>query len=447
MLQSGTARCLATALPGVLIFSQSCCQLALGNLASLLDHKAIVSLPSRPDSPATKSELLTQRINSSECVTCGHVPPATSWLLQRFMTYTAELATCSHVSPEHDIVQQGFSFIDMTRLLLCATGSGLLTDVAGNLKSGNCSESLDGWLSGMLHPNRNPDQSLAVHIKLLLACNSALELVKVTGCEATLHSLASSWLAASDGTDAGSPEVAAAAAPSDQQTDTAPNTAVWHALSANLLADLAETTCQLPLALQALKIGSGSAEIGFPKFQKLIGFLKGMIQEKSAWHGMIFVKTRQGVHELVSLLRKTPAVAEHVAFHAFTGHAAGKSTSGNPAWTSHLNTLHRMKVKDQAAILHSFKNGQGRQVLNRSATGVQQQQQKRVWTFPHASLCCATLLWKLAGSGRSVKAEPACSRVSLCTCWSKGLLMRLSWSSQNNKQRTNMLPCCTPAAL
>jgi hypothetical protein len=267
-----------------------------------------------------------------------------------------------HLSMTH-IVQQGFSFIDMTRLLLCATGTGLPTDIAGNLKSGNCSESLDVWLSGMLHPNRNPDQSLAVHIKLLLACNSALELVKVTGCEATLHSLASSWLAASDGTDAGSPEVAAAAAPSDQQTDTAPNTAVWHALSANLLADLAETTCQLPLALQATKIGSGSAEIGFPKFQKLIGFLKGMIQEKSAWHGMIFVKTRQGVHELVSLLRKTPAVAEHVAFHAFTGHAAGKSTSGNPAWTSHLNTLHRMKVKDQAAILHSFKNGQGRQVL------------------------------------------------------------------------------------
>jgi len=93
---------LATALPGVLIFSQSCRQLALVNLASLLDHKAIVSLPARPDSPATKSELLTQRINSPECVTCGYVPPATSWLLQRFMTYTAELATCSHVSPEHD---------------------------------------------------------------------------------------------------------------------------------------------------------------------------------------------------------------------------------------------------------------------------------------------------------------------------------------------------------
>ncbi len=240
-----------------------------------------------------------------------------------------------HLSMTH-IVQQGFSFIDMTRLLLCATGTGLPTDIAGNLKSGNCSESLDGWLSGMLHPNRNPDQSLAVHIKLLLACNSALELVKVTGCEATLHSLASSWLAASDGTDAGSSDVAAAAAPFDQQTDAAQSTAAWHALSANLLADLAETTCQLPLALQALKIGSGSAEIGYPKFQKLIGFLKGIIQEKSAWHGIVFVKTRQGVHELVS---------------------------GNPAWTSHLSTLHGMKVKKQSAVLHSFKTGQGRQVL------------------------------------------------------------------------------------
>ncbi len=231
-------------------------------------------------------------------------------------------AVMCHLSMTH-IVQQNFSFIDMTRLLLCATGTELPTDIAGNLKSGNCSESLDGWLSVMLHPKRNPDQSLAVHIKLLVACNSALELVKVTGCEATLHSLASNWLAASDGTDAGSPDVAPAAASSDQQTDAAPNTAAWHALSTNLLADLAETTCQLPLALQALKIGSSSAEIGFPKFQKL-----------SAWHGMVFVKTRQGVHELVSLLRKTP-VAEHVAFHAFTGHAAGKSTSGISGQSSH----------------------------------------------------------------------------------------------------------------
>ena len=138
----------------------------------------------------------------------------------------------------------------------------------------------------MLHPKCNPDQSLAVHIKLLLACNNALELVKVTGCEATLHSLASSWLAASHDSGAGSPDVAAAAAPFGQQTDAAPNTAAWHALSANLLADLAEKACQLPLALQALKIGSSSAEIGFPKFQKLVGFLKGMIQGKRAGHGM-----------------------------------------------------------------------------------------------------------------------------------------------------------------
>lgn len=275
-------------------------------------------------------------------------------------------AVMCHLSLTHG-VQQGCSFIDMTRLLPCATGTRLPTDIAANLKSGKCSESLDGWLSGMLHSNGNPDHLLAVHINLLLACNNALELVKVIGCEATLHSLASSWLAASDGinagTAAGSSDAAAAAAPFDQQTDAAQNTAAWHDLSANLLADLAETTCQLPLALQALKVASSSAEIGFPKFQKLIGFLKGMIQEKNAWHGMIFVKTRQGVHELISLLRKTPDVADHVAFHAFTGHAAGKSNSGIPARTSQLSTVHGMKVKDQTAVLHNFKTGQGRQVL------------------------------------------------------------------------------------
>lgn len=260
----------------------------------------------------------------------------------------------------------------MTVWSLSAEGITLPPDVVPSLCCAKWTHSLDGLLNSLLTAHQHSDPSFAAHIRLLQACNNALDLVKVAGFEVTLYSLGSSWLGASDDIASTSSEAAAAAAaavscqpPHAPEADAAQSSTVWKELSTRLLTDLAKSVCQLPLVLQALKSGVSSAEVNFPKFQKLVEFLSGMREEKTAWHGIVFVKKRQGVHELTSMLRKAPGLAENVHFHAFTGHGAGKNaahTAGNSTPGTAASSQ-GMKMKGQAAALELFRNSQGRQVL------------------------------------------------------------------------------------
>lgn len=258
----------------------------------------------------------------------------------------------------------------MTVRSLSAEGITLPPDVITSLGCAKWTHSLEGLLNNLLNTHQDNDSSFVVHIRLLQACNNALDLVKVAGFEVTLYSLGSSWLGASDDIASTSSEAGPAAAasywqPHAPEADAAQSSTMWKALSTRLLTDLAKSVCQLPLVLQALKSGMSSAEINFPKFQKLVGFLTGMKEEKTAWHGMVFVKKRQGVHELTSMLRKAPGLAENVHFHGFTGHGAGKNAA-HTAGTSTPGTAassQGMKTKGQAAALELFRNSQGRQVL------------------------------------------------------------------------------------
>ena len=250
---------------------------------------------------------------------------------------------------------------------LSATGTRLPSDVfARNVCKGSCSSSLESWLQSLLDAAHNPNPELAAHIRLLQACKGALELVKITGFQAALHTVGKSCLGATDKQYTGPSGSDSATPGTSSQADSASGGVVWQTLSASLLTDLADSICHLPLALQALKIGASTAEVNFPKFQKLVQFLEHMKEEKSLWHGIVFVKKRQGVHELTAMLRKMPGLAAHIEFHAYTGHGTGKSVPrvtdgmGNSSTTGGGDG---MKIKDQEAALAAFKGGKGCQIL------------------------------------------------------------------------------------
>ena len=182
-----------------------------------------------------------------------------------------------------------------------------------------------------------------VLLKLLEACNTCLDQVQVVGCEQTLQQLGSSCFDAMSGTKS-----------SEFSNLTVSGDKTAGQLTAALVTDLAATTCQLPAVLEALQAGMNGAVVSFPKAQKLVEFLTQMTQAKSAWHGIVFVRTRSGVYALTALLQKAAGLGE-VSFSPLTGH--GKSVA---AVTS---AMQGMNIRRQAETLDRFKAAQGRNVL------------------------------------------------------------------------------------
>ena len=190
-----------------------------------------------------------------------------------------------------------------------------------------------------------------IHLRLLLACNSCLDEVKVVGCEQALQSLGSSCCDAMHST---------VSSPHDAASDSTQAPMMSHKpaaqLTSDFIAELAATSCQLPAVLKALQSGLHGAAVSFPRALKLVEFLAQMKMEKSSWHGIIFVKTRAGTHALTELLQQTADLAG-VKISPLTGH--GKT--GNVAAVT--DAVKGMNIRDQVDTLDSFRAAQGMNVL------------------------------------------------------------------------------------
>ena len=227
-------------------------------------------------------------------------------------------------------------------------GAELPADVSRALKSGSYSPALESWLEALSLPNADASD-LATHVKLLVACNTCLDQVKVIGSEQALQLLGSNCCFAMQSTPTGVPGSA-----HDSANAPAPSCKPFAQLTADLVAELAATCCQLPQVLTALQAGIDGTTVSFPKAQKLVEFLTQMKAKKSSWHGMVFVKTRAGVHALSELLQRT-APLQGVAFSPLTGH--GKTVAGV------TEGMRGMNIRQQAETLDSFQAAQGMNVL------------------------------------------------------------------------------------
>lgn len=93
-----------------------------------------------------------------------------------------------------------------------------------------------------------------------------------------------------------------------------------HVLQA-LLWDLAAAACNMSSVCKALAAAHDSTLVEFPKFIRLVGILESMIQRKATFHGIVFVRRRQGVHAVANMLSKMPRLAGALTLHTFTGHS------------------------------------------------------------------------------------------------------------------------------
>lgn len=128
---------------------------------------------------------------------------------------------------------------------------------------------------------------------------------------------------------------------------------------AALLWHLAEGVCFKPRICTVLKAAHDATFVGFPKFQQLVGILESMIQSKTAFHGIVFVRQRQGVHAVATMLKTLPHFAAKVKFHTFTGHSA--KTKAQLAREG--NETAGMPPRLQQEAMDKFQLGTGREIM------------------------------------------------------------------------------------
>lgn len=128
-----------------------------------------------------------------------------------------------------------------------------------------------------------------------------------------------------------------------------------------LLWDLSESACDLPRVCIALRAVQSSLYVGFPKFKALVKVLQDMVSSKDTFHGIVFVRQRQGVHAVAGLLQKVPELGKAVAFHTFTGHPA--KTKVQLAQDGADADTAGMPTRKQQEALQRFRDASGREIL------------------------------------------------------------------------------------
>lgn len=205
----------------------------------------------------------------------------------------------------------------------------LSADIRQSLLSASWSPIFANWLTD-LSLQFDDAADFATHFKLLQACNTCLDNVKIIGCDRVLQSLGVSCF-----------EAMAGKAFLKSHASHLPISAQ---LTADLVTDLAATTCQMPSVLKALQSGVDRAAVSFPKAQKLVEFLTHMKMEKDSWDGIVFVKTKAGVFALTELLQNTAGL-EEMSFTPLTGHDKVAGVT---------NAMQGMSIRRQAETLDRF---------------------------------------------------------------------------------------------
>lgn len=214
------------------------------------------------------------------------------------------------------------------------------------------SSQLDGWLNQLLSPASTLPTSLLSYITLLKACHSVLNLVKETGYEAALHVLGVECIKAAQQQSHAASEAATAAS-------SAPTAALLQALTA--------TVNDLPAVMASNDVERASFNGStFPKFQMLVRFLVEQKASKSSWHGMVFVKQRQGAAQLTRMLQNMPDLAG-INFYPFMGD--GKSSratasAGCLTGSTGITAARRgMNLNQKKATFQRFLEANSREVL------------------------------------------------------------------------------------
>ncbi|DBB05724.1 TPA: hypothetical protein ACH3X1_012325 [Trebouxia sp. C0004] len=248
-------------------------------------------------------------------------------------------------------------------------GADALAEITSSLRDGRWSARLKHWLTTQAATVPQTSIHLRAHLALLQDCNSALSLLKDTGFELALQYLASKCVANQQSTNLHSTReqgetTNTAQAPPTHAAEPRVSKALVSELAAAslsraLIQDLSEKVSHLQLALDALAVTQAGANISFPKFKELVTVLTEMQGQKSAWHGIVFVKERQSVHAIVSMLRNVPQMAT-ISFHAFTGRATNSKRRLEP----HLGSRRSgMKLREQKNALSQFRQAEGMSVL------------------------------------------------------------------------------------
>ena len=221
-----------------------------------------------------------------------------------------------------------------------------------DLGAGRWSPELRAWFRDLLHPSQKLLPNVFTYLQLLRDCNTATLLTSDYGFEAGLHYLGAKCMQANLPSSSTRDRSA-----STTERDSSEPRDVLAALSW----DLASSVCQWPAVSLALKAGQDSSHVGFPKFQALSRIIEDMGSKKDRFHGIVFVRQRQGVHAVAGMLRNMTKLSDRVQFHTFTGHPAktkaqlmreGADTGGTG-----------MPTRQQQEALNVFKHASGREIL------------------------------------------------------------------------------------
>ena len=218
-----------------------------------------------------------------------------------------------------------------------------------DLTAGHWSPDLKAWFRHALDPAHDFSAFFTAYLKLLRDCNTAVLLTTHHGFEVALHFLASRCINAVDA-------VQASAVCATKESLTEPSDVVT-----TLLWDLAKGACSVAIACTTVKAMQDSTFVGFPKFKALVTVLHEMVESKSSFHGIVFVRQQQGVDAVASLLRHVPELVKLIQFHTFTGHSAKSKTQMMRDGSDHMAA--GMPTNKQQETLLQFKQAIGRQIL------------------------------------------------------------------------------------
>lgn len=241
-------------------------------------------------------------------------------------------------------------FVGVTTLHSCGAGVQLhVAKTRTDLTAGRWSPDLKAWFRCLLEHVHGLSPTLTAYFKLLRDCNTAVLLTQNHGFETSLQLLGIRCAEASK-------QIPDIALTSVQQGRKDPSNLVTV-----LLWDLAERVCTPSRACLALKAVKTSLVVGFPRFKALVKLLQDMVSSREAFHGIVFVKRRQGVQIVAGMLCNMPGIATAVTFHTFTGHPAKTKTqlAQEGAHPSEAG----MPTHRQQDALRQFDNANGREVL------------------------------------------------------------------------------------
>ena len=125
--------------------------------------------------------------------------------------------------------------------------------------------------------------------------------------------------------------------------------------------DLAATACRIPKVCIALRAAYNAALIEFPRITKLLDILQNMVHSNPTFHGIVFVRQRQGVFAVANMLHTLPQFVNGVHLHTYTGHSA--KTRSQLAREGDDHNSAGMPTNKQQEAIDKFQQGTAQEIM------------------------------------------------------------------------------------